>query len=616
MGSKWALSALGVAMLAVGLVALPVGLGARVSPRVGTPLSASATRGGVVRWAELPGTSPNWILPIVPGAQFSVVNLADFIPLLYKPLYSANFNTPTVSRSMSLAYPPVWSDNDTVVTIRLKHYLWTDGRPVTARDVTFFINLARAAGPDWGDYEPGDFPANLRSVRILGPTTLRLQLTKAYNPTYYTDNWLSIIVPLPQSVWDRESLHGRVGNYDEGLAGAKKVWSFLDSYASHLNTYSSTNPIWGVTDGPYRLESFGQSSSPDVFVPNPTYSGHRSRISRFEELPFTSTSAEYNILRSGSSALTVGYVPIHDVPTLGAVRSGGFLVEPEHYWGIAFMVPNLANPELGAVFRQLYVRQALQHLVDQPTIIKSFFHGYGVSGDGPVPVYPATNDFLTAVARRDPYPYSVAAAKALLQAHRWRIVHGVQTCESVTACGKGVKKGTRLAMKMLFPVGSTSSAEEMELYQSDAEKAGVAITLQDETFNTIIGIMNPCTPGSNGVTASSPVCTWQIGTWGGSTYSWTYNLFPSGGQLFVPGSADDSGLYSDPEVTRLIEDSRSASTLSPFYAYENLTARQVPYIWLPLADGLEAVAKNLRGEGILSEYGTLAPNRWYFAGTR
>ena len=40
---------------------------------------------------------------------------------------------------MSLANDPVWSNGDTTATITLKsNYKWSDGQPITSRDVLFF----------------------------------------------------------------------------------------------------------------------------------------------------------------------------------------------------------------------------------------------------------------------------------------------------------------------------------------------------------------------------------------------------------------------------------------------------------------------------------------------
>jgi len=612
--SRWQKPLVLATVLTLGGMALAgVAAGATASnPRAGV---IRATRAGIIRYAEQPGASPDWIFPVIPGSDFSAANQGEFIPLMYKSLWDESPDSPTMDYASSIANRPVWSDHDTVVTFTLKHYKWTNGQPVTTRDITFFVNLAKAAGPSWGDYEAGLFPFGVR-MQVLSPLKMRFILDKPYNPSYYMDNNLSEIIPLPQAVWDRESLHGPVGNFDETAVGAKKVLSFLDSYAARQSTYSDHNPLWGVTDGPFRLASFGGNSSPDVFVPNPTYSGRRPKIAEFEDLPFTSTSSEYDALRAGNSGdgrVTIGYVPLHDIPTLSAVRASGYRIEAEHVWGVSFMVPNLRNPKMGAVLRQLYVRQALQHLVDQETIIKYFLHGYGVPGYSPVPLEPAGNEFLDSALEHDPDPYSVRDAKDLLASHGWREVAGVQTCEDPPRCGPGVRRGTALRLRMIFLSGSPSTVEEMELFQSDAAKAGIEISLLQEPFNTVIGIMDQCTPGVDGVTASSPVCTWEIGTWGGTGPSWTYDLFPSAGALFNPTSADDAGLYSNPTVNKLLVEERSAPTLAPFHEVEGIISSQVADIWLPMADSLEVVSSNLRGPGIFGEFGSLSPNLWYFA---
>ena len=50
------------------------------------------------------------------------------------------------------------------MTVTLKHYMWSDGTPVTARDVVFYINLGQAMGATWGNYGgPTQFPYNLKS---------------------------------------------------------------------------------------------------------------------------------------------------------------------------------------------------------------------------------------------------------------------------------------------------------------------------------------------------------------------------------------------------------------------------------------------------------------------
>ena len=77
---------------------------------------------------------------------------------MYRPLYwFGEGSQPLMNGSLSLADAPTWSGN--TATIKLKHYVWSDGSPVTTADVMFWINMLKAVGPtDWGAYS--GFPAS------------------------------------------------------------------------------------------------------------------------------------------------------------------------------------------------------------------------------------------------------------------------------------------------------------------------------------------------------------------------------------------------------------------------------------------------------------------------
>jgi len=577
------------------------------SAAANTGPKTTIVRGGIVKYAETAGGSPDYIFPGDPANTQSNYNLDQFQNFMYEPLWQSNFSQPTINYAGSIGNIPVWFNHDSAAVVTLKHRIWTNGTPVTTRDIIFDINLVRAAGSNWGHYVPGDFPYNVKRITIQGPYKMTFYFTKSYNPTYYIDNQLSDIVPMPQNVWDRTSLTGKVSNWDLTASGARKVWNFLDVYAQHTSTYSDKNPIWGVTDGAFKLASFGGSASPDIFLPNPRFSGEHARIAEFEELPFTSNAAEYDDLRSGNGAVTAGYVPSQDVPTIPQVKAAGYVVSQIHQWGVDYMVPNFKNPTLGATFSQLYIRQVLQRLVDQASIIQAFARGYATPTYGPAPIYPKPNPFADSYETHNPYPFSIAAAKSLLAAHGWRIVGGVQTCES-SKCGAGVKIGTKLNISLLQTSGDLLITEQDELYQSDAAKVGIRISLKQETFDSIVANVGPCsTPGQK--------CSYQLVDYGGFSYS----LYPSGGSLFVLGAGVDSGQYNNATVDSLVKAIRHSATLAPYYQYENLIAQQLPLIWMPTSNTISAVAKNLAGPGLAGgggpEFGLLSPQLWYFTRT-
>jgi peptide/nickel transport system substrate-binding protein len=143
--------------------------------------------GGVVAVAEQPSEPPDYILPLEGGSYFSGNNLTYFSLLMRRPLYwFGEGEQPLINYSLSIGKPPVFSNGNRTVTINLKHWLWSNGQPITARDVVFWMNLLEAAvspaaanvgssaapGPGWGGYVPGktNFPGNVTSYKQTGPT--------------------------------------------------------------------------------------------------------------------------------------------------------------------------------------------------------------------------------------------------------------------------------------------------------------------------------------------------------------------------------------------------------------------------------------------------------------
>ena len=131
------------------------------------------------------------------------------------------------------------------------------------------------------------------------------------------------------------------------------------------------------------------------------------------------------------STLDYGAIPTQDIPTIPSIKSEGYNVTPVPTWGFDFMMPNFANPAVGPVLNQLYIRQVFGHLMDQNTMIKHFMDGYGTPVYGPAPIYPLGNPFVTNVEKTNPYPYSVSTAESILKAHGWKVdPGGVDTCQT------------------------------------------------------------------------------------------------------------------------------------------------------------------------------------------
>ena len=614
--------------------------------------------GGVVTYAELPLTPPNYILPLESGVYLDDNNAGQFSRIMYPPLYWFGDNgQPVLNRALSLALPPVFSDHNTVVTVTMKHWVWSNGKPVTARDVIFWMNLlsavtdpnaptlgsSSAPGPGWGEFSPGGFPENVVSYRQTGTYTLVFRLNASYNPTWFLDNNLSQIFPLPTSSWDRLSLTGTVGNYDAsaesrmllatsssqtctdcyvprdpgtGSSGALGVAQFLNVQSQDLTTYA-TNPLWQVVDGPFHLTQFTSSGFVKM-VPNRAYSGSpKPKISAFEELPFTSDSAEYDALNQGS--LTIGYIPPQDLGQRAALEARqGYKYAPWYVFGVNVSPYNFTNPTVGPMFRQLYFRQAVQSLVNQPQYIKVFADGQGSIADGPVPTYPPNNPDISPLEKSGKvYPYDPAKAVALLSGHGWKVNPGgtsvcIRPGSAANECGAGVKANQPAAFKILYDSGSTQLTNEMETLQSTLKaKAGIAVTLSQASFAEVIG------EAFTNCTFSAPCPGWDVVDWG-VTATWTYTgALPTGGVFFSPGAVN-AGDYQSAQNNANIQATHTApnqkAEQAALYRYQDYVARQLPFLYLPNGPfQLTMYKSNLRGllpQGVFTE---LYPQDYSFA---
>src|ERR1700674_1417606 len=150
---------------------------------------ASTVNKTTATFAELPGSAPNYILPLAKLQFFSVANLTQFQYLMYRPLYwFGKDGQVQLNDSLSLANAPQYSADGKSVTITLKNYVWSDGQPVTSRDVQFWQNLVTANKNNWAAYSPGEYPDNVTGTTIdpANPLKITFHLSQRYGSYFFT----------------------------------------------------------------------------------------------------------------------------------------------------------------------------------------------------------------------------------------------------------------------------------------------------------------------------------------------------------------------------------------------------------------------------------------------
>jgi peptide/nickel transport system substrate-binding protein len=543
------------------------------------PAASGAQYAGNITVAQPPNSAPTAIIPLQPTSAYSVYTVSLFDYMMWRPLYWTVVGTePTLNTQLSLANAPAVSNGDKTYAVTLKSYKWSDGQPVTSKDVLFWFDLLKAAikesAANWGPYTPGvGLPDAVASVTTPNAATVVFTMKTAVNPSWFTLDELSTIQPMPAQAWARDSAGGPLLDFTNP-ANATKIYNYLIAQNKSEGTWAS-NPLWKTVDGPYVLSSFTSATGAFTMTPNTRYSGpHVAKMSDYTMVPFTSDTAEYNAVKAAS--LDIGYVPTSDLPQIGSIKALGYNAFGYPDFGWLYMDYNFKDTtgDFNHIIAQLYIRQALAHLQDQPGVIKAFFDGAAAPAFGPVPTLPKS-PYAPPNALVNPYPYSISAATTLLKEHGWNVVPGgTDTCvrpgTAANECGAGIPAGTKLAWNLIYTTTPANIAEQVTAYASQARQAGIQLTLKSSNFNYIIANYDdPAAPKNDNAWAEE-----DFGGFTDSTYPTTLGVFN------CTGSTNEGG-YCDPTADRLIHESVYGSNPDAVKNEAEYLTQQAPALFQP-----------------------------------
>ncbi len=586
-----------------------------------TGSQAGAASGNSVTYAMEPGGAASYPFPFMAGnyiADDSVYNVNDFQYQLYRPLYwFGSGATPYLNPALSLADPPTYRGH--LLTIQLKqNYKWSNGEPVDAQDVVFWMNMMIAENSNGAFWSPKGLPSDVTNIRAASQYVVTMQITTPqFSQSWFTNNELSEITPMPVA-WDRTA--SGPSDCATNISACTAVYNYLSSQAAKNPSTFASSPIWSVVDGPWKIQNLnGQGKL--TLVSNPKYGGPVAahHITTFVELPFTSEQAEYNVLQdpTGNQAIDVGYLPTVDAPVPPAGANVGanpsslsnYQLSALYVWQLSYFPYNFNNDTgQGPIFQQLYFRQAFQYLVDEEGVINGPLHGYGKATTGPVGTYPVTKYLSPQLQQQgDQWTLNIPKAQQLLSSNGWSVVpNGTDTCiHPGTApgdCGAKIAAGARLNFSLMYAIGTDWMESAVRELASNASLVGIQVNLDAEPFSTVTG------------TAFDPsVNKWQMAYWG----SWTFapDYLPTGDELFETGAPNNGGAYSNPHNDLLILDTLHARTPGQFdtamYNWQNYLSSQLPVVYEPDAPTLLETIKGL-DIGVQNSALNITPEEWAY----
>ncbi|WP_053958854.1 peptide ABC transporter substrate-binding protein [Sulfobacillus thermosulfidooxidans] len=532
--------------------------------------------------ALAPQVSPNWWFPVLSSSAYSDTNL-QMNALMYVPLLHIS-RTDSIDFSRSLAQKISHNADGTVYTIDLNpKYHWSNGQPVTARDVVFTWQILKATSSGasnlpwgYGGAGTGGIPTDWASVVAKSPYTVVVTLKKPANPEWFEHNGLGQIEPVPAAIWDK---------YPHNMIAELQ---FIKSVA---NTPQAS--VYNVVDGPYHFTKM-EPNQYWMFTANSHYDGHKSTLKHIVFEYETSSANEFAGLKTGK--IDYGYLPPSLWNSRHQLTQDTFF--PGYLFGFNYLQPNL-NPSapggLGKVFDHAYIRQALEMGIDQQGIINTFYHGYGVTETDPIPPKPHTV-FYDAALQKPLYPFNPEQGKRLLEKHGWQLHNGVMT-----------KNGIPLSFTLLYVSGSNTDTSIVQLIKQDWAQEGIQVKLETQPFDTVLS------------TAQQTDATkWNMAWWGGG---WTYepDYYPTGGSFYATGAGANQGGYNNPEMDQLIQDSYKPGTPTQIKhaldAYLAYARQQVPVIWLPWTPTFNEHINTLHGTAKTFNPITalIYPNYWTFS---
>ncbi len=602
-----------------------------------------------------PGGQATYPFPFMGSAEAgndSVFNVDEFQYLLYRPLYWFGTGaTPYMNPQESLALPAEYQGHKVIIRLK-QNYKWSNGEPVDAQDVVFWMNMMKAEQGNDAYFSPTGLPSDVSNVRATNAYTVTMTITGPFSETWFSNNELSEVTPMPES-WDVTSLSGAPGSggcstasyssiktrpnpnpaipapipESASASACANVFNFLTAQSLKNASTLASSPLWKVVDGPWQLQSLN-SQGKMVATFNKQYDGPVApgHITQFTELPFTSEQAEYNVLQDPTAGQTidVGYLPTVDAPAPAAGALVGanpstlqnYQLIAQYLWQLSYMPYNFRNTTGQApIFDQLYFREAFQSLVDQEGVINGPLHGYGKPTVGPVALYPSTTYLSpSVVSAGNPWPLNITAAKAQLTSHGWTLNKstGIDTCThpgtGLHECGARIPGGTPLSFNMLYASGVDWMQSAVRELASNASLAGINLTLTQEPFadvvDTAFGVSPSCSASS---------CTWQLALWGSWTYSPDY--LPTGDELFETDAPNNAGGYSNPENDQLITDTLHARTPAQFtvamHNWDEYLTNALPVVYEPDQATLLEAIKGLE-IGPQNSADTITPEDWHY----
>ena len=516
------------------------------------------------------GDDPTTFNPIIAndGTSYDVINriLPDFIGVDSETVQYMGGAKGGLVSSWDIA------DDNVTYTFHLRDdMMWSDGAPITAADVVWFLDATLSGETTSPRQQLMD---SVASYEAIDDNTLQIVFSEANCTLIDT---LNPVYPVPSHIYEEV---------------------FGDDYAGMGETDYNLNPT--VSGGEAFVFSNFRPGEQTTLLANADYTESEMGAVIPQGWVYkvvTDQVVQMEQFRAGELTF-VDSVPQADRDDIKArAAEGEFQIFETPAGTIRFLSLNTADPnnprdgldEDGNLVDQGHhpvlgdarVRQALNYGMNFDEVNEGAFFGTGV----PVASHVRPTDW-SFPAGLEPYPFDPDMAMSLLDDAGWTDSDG----DGVRECNgcMHAEAGSPLALTVKTNAGNTSQEALYTILQDQWNELGFAIEVQFVEFGTLVSEFTAQTYDAIGV------------FWGLATPA-----NPNGiADIFLPaadvvGSGYNTQSYSNPRLTQLIEDARNLpgcdiETRTAMYgeAYQILRDDS-PWIWISTGNVLLAAQTNV-----------------------
>ena len=341
-----------------------------------------------------------------------------------------------------------WTSKTTYAMTIRSGVKWSDGQPMTAKDVAYSFNLLKS--PTHPQH-PLFADTGLKSVKASGNNVV---FTFSGTPAYQEfDNYRFNVAVVPQHIF--------------------KGYSTTDITTGNLG-----NPKKIVGTGPYLYQSgFGASSNTVVWKKNPNW--WASRALGMNVAPQYIVDIKNGTNAAALSNLLAGNIDLFNNFAPKSAIKGRFKTyfdkAPYHLGAnTTWLFPNTTKKPLND--RQF--RRALAYSINMGQIIDKAYQGL-VNKASPTGLLPIWNKWINKkVVAQNGFSYSPAKAKALLAAAGYKDTNGDGYVEN--------KDGSAIALDIVVPNGWSDWMTAIQVISESAKQVGIKITPGYPDYATLV----------------------------------------------------------------------------------------------------------------------------------